>query len=133
MRADISAALDRMPGGVRDELLSGPAREPLLMLDEYLPAGEAVSQLASVAPKVTGSASRNCVLALTDRRLIFVAPLPQVLSWNLVDLDQVVHISMGLHIGVGGSTITLPIDGTWGKTLRDHINVAVAIARLAGG
>ena len=133
MRADISAALDRAPNGVKDELLAGPARQPLMMLDEHLPSAEAVSQLASVAPKVAGSASRNCVLALTDRRLIFVAPLPQVLSWRLVDLDQVVHISMGLHIGIGGSTITFPIDGTWGKTLADQINNAVAISRLAGG
>lgn len=132
MRSDISTALDRAPNGVKDELLAGPARTPLIMLDEHLPAAEAVSHLASVAPKVSGSPSRNCVLALTDRRLIFVAPLPQVLSWNLTDIDQVVHISMGLHISDGGGTITFPIDAIWGKTLVDHINVAVAIARLGG-
>jgi hypothetical protein len=74
---------------------------------------------------------------LTDRRLLFLAPSPQVLSWPLASLTRVQALSSqsGAIVAffvddTSGGKYQLGIDGAWGDTFESMAKVAIAIARL---
>src|SRR5688572_4143092 len=104
MRDDIAAAVQAVPTHIHSEL-TGPCRTALAYLDEHLSDSETVTCLSSAAVNVTG-ATTNSVLALTERRLIFVAPRPQALAWRLTAIENA-HASYGFMVESGGSSTHL--------------------------
>ena len=77
LRTDISKAIDTAPDYIRAEI-TGSAADTLELLNTYLPADETVEAITSAAANQGGVI--NSVIAVTDRRLIFIAPAPQAVA-----------------------------------------------------
>jgi hypothetical protein len=135
-RPDIEAVLQMLPSHVSQHLIT-TGRNSLEFLAANLPTGEQIRWLASAAPKGYSVTEFHCLLALTDRRLLFVAPAPQVLSWNLPTVTRVQSLN-----GAAGQVQTffvddsnggqyqLGADGQWGPAFADHAKIAIAEATL---
>lgn len=139
MRDDISKALTEVPPHICADL-EGPASESLQLLAEWLPADEQVELLSSGAPKWMGMTTSPCTLALTERRLLFVAASPQVLSWRLptVTKFQALNGTAGSIVALmvedtAGSSYQLGIDGGWGRSVESAVKTAIARAILRQG
>lgn len=80
-RADLTLAIEQSAIPVQ-RLILGPCRESLDLVHAYLPRDEDV---AALLPLSAGSVDKltNSLIVLTERRLLFVAPAPQALSWPL--------------------------------------------------
>jgi hypothetical protein len=135
-RSDIEAALASLPGHVGRHLTS-TGRESLDFLAANLPDQEQVKWLASAAPKSYNTTEFHCLLAVTDRRLLFVAPAPQVLSWSLPTVTKVQSLSGSAnHVETffiddsGGGEYQLGADAEWGPVFAAHAKRAVAEAIL---
>jgi hypothetical protein len=135
-RPDIESAFQRLPGHVSQHLIS-TGRESLDFLDANLPAGEQIQWLASAAPNSYKAKGFHCLLALTDRRILFVAPAPQVLSWPLPTVTNVQslkgapdQIQTFFIDDSGGGKYQLGADGQWGPIFADHASRAIAVATL---
>ncbi len=93
--------------------------------------------LVSAAPDSFKAKDFNCLLALTDRRLLFVAPAPQVLSWPLgaVTRVQILQGSAGQITTFfvddsNGGQYQLGADGQWGQVFVTNAKRAIAEAIL---
>jgi hypothetical protein len=129
-RPDITSALAAVPPNIRAQL-HGEAAAALDLLNRYLPPDEPVRLISSVA--VTDDAPPNSVLAVTDHRLVFVAPAPQAVAWRLSSLTKI-QLYLGfffLHGDAGEYSLGLANDA-WGATVQQHVKTASAIAVLAG-
>jgi hypothetical protein len=84
-RPDIAAAVDATPERIRGEL-GGSAAKSLDILNTHLSSEEEVRHITSAATDKDRPA--NCILAITNRRLIFVAPAPQALGFRLSTLTK---------------------------------------------
>lgn len=128
VRDDINAAIGATPANVQATLGSS-GRGALKFLDEHLPKDEVVHHVisAGVEPLRT---LENCALVVTDLRLLFVNPLPQVLAWDLTQIANV-HASLGFMVTThGGGQTHLGINSGWGDTFVARLQVAMAIATL---
>jgi hypothetical protein len=102
-----------------------------------LPDHEQVRWLASAAPQSYNVRDFHCLLALTDRRLLFVAPSPQALSWPLPTVTKVQALSGNASQvetffinDSGGGEYQLGADAEWGPVFAAHAKRAVAEAIL---
>lgn len=137
-RADIVAVLAETPRHVSQDVVR-LGREGLDLLGEHLPSNESVQALASAAGTWIDAKSLPCVLALTDRRLLFVAPSPQVVSWLLSDITKVASSTSSagkvtkFYVNdKSGGAYQLGIDGEWGPVFAEKCKKAVAQALLRG-
>lgn len=135
-RPDIEAALAKLPGHVSQHLTS-TGRESLDFLAANLPADEQIEWLASAAPRSYDTREFHCLLALTNRRLLFVAPSPQVVSWPLPTVTKVQSLdgSAGqvetfFVDDEGGGKYQLGADGQWGPIFAKYAKRAIAEATL---
>ncbi|MCL9758681.1 hypothetical protein [Frankia sp. AiPa1] len=108
-------------------------QQSLTFLDEHLPATEPVLAVRAVAVRVMESLPLNSCLVLTSRRLLFVAPRPQVISWPLTDILRVTAFQDQIHIEGPQGTTMLGIDPTSGKEFEDVLAEARSAAVLVYG
>jgi hypothetical protein len=115
----------------------GTGRQSLEFLVANLPADEQIVWLASAAPNGYQAREFHCLLALTDRRLLFVAPAPQVLSWPLPTVTKVQSLNGTANQiqtffvdDSGGGQYQLGADGEWGPAFASHAKRAIAEATL---
>lgn len=127
MRNDIMEAIARTPHNIQGEL-NGQCQQALVFMVEHLREDETVQHISSAAVNVTGAES-NSVLAITNRRLIFVAPRPQAVAWHLREIDTA-HAAYGFMLESGGRTTHLGIDSQWGNQFANYLHVAMAVAVL---
>jgi hypothetical protein len=85
LRPDISKAIDTAPPHIQQQITQ-TAAQSLELLNTCLPDDETVGVITSASPGVDGPT--NSLLALTDRRLLFVAPAPQAVGWRLATLTK---------------------------------------------
>jgi len=135
LRSDIAKAIEEVPSFIRDQI-TGSCASCLDFLNAHLAEDEVVSQLSSAAPRWY-DAPINSLLVLTDRRLIFIAPAPQVVGWALTALTKVQVLNgsagqvVGFHVHADGGEFQLGIDGGWGSTFERSVKHAAAVAVLA--
>ncbi|MFF5225501.1 hypothetical protein [Dactylosporangium sp. NPDC000521] len=131
-RTDIDAAVAACPPDVRQEL-AGPCAQALTLLRDHLPAAaEEVRHLCGGAVTWMDSPI-NSVFALTSRRLLFVAPAPQVLTFDLTTVESTQHTTKIFHRTADGSKYQLGISPTHGGHFERETSLAVAVAKLAHG
>lgn len=130
-RADIDAAIAACPPNVREEL-TGPCRGALALLRDHLPATEEVRHLCSGAVTWMDSPI-NSVFAVTSRRLMFVAPAPQVLSFDLRGVDKTQCTDNIFHLTADDAKYQLGIARGFGDHFQRQVSFAVAMAKLADG
>jgi hypothetical protein len=134
LRSDITKAIGEVPPSNRDQI-TGACAPCLELVNTHLAEEEAVSQLSSAAPSWF-DAPINSLLVLTSRRLIFVAPAPQVIGWNLTALTKVQALNgapgqvAGFHVHADGGEFQLGVDGAWGQAFERSVKQAAAIAVL---
>jgi hypothetical protein len=135
LRPDIAKAIEEVPPYIREQI-TGSCASCLELVNNHLAQDEAVIQLSSAAPRWY-DAPINSLLVLTDHRLIFVAPAPQVIGWALPALTKVQALSgsagniVGFHVHADGGEFQLGIDGSWGDTFERTVKQTAAIAVLA--
>lgn len=129
LRTEITQAVDQAPANIRTEL-TGPGLAALELLNAHLPADEEVRHLISASPS---KGEPNSVLALTNRRLVFVAPSPQAVSWRLARLTRSQAFA-GLFIVNGDAgEYSLYVPGSeWATYFENQVKTAAAIAVIAG-
>jgi|tagenome__1003787_1003787.scaffolds.fasta_scaffold20801504_2 hypothetical protein len=133
LRTDIADALEEAPSDIRNEILT-IAVDAVNCLNAYLSADEGVELMTSVAPDATERLTRNGVLALTHRRVIYVGPGPQALAWPLkaiTDLDESpgrLTITAGVNVPV--KTFLFP-GGDWGSAFCNRVRWAMTEAVIA--
>ena len=136
LREDISAAMETLPDNVRSELRA-QLEGPLALVNANLPRDEQVLTLSSAAPSWSGTPRANSVLALTERRLIFVSPTPQVIAWSLRTITKAqVVTTLGTN-SIGGYLIDgdegsfqLGVDKAWGPDFGARVSFACAVAKI---
>ena len=135
LRSDIAKAIEEVPPHIREQI-TGACASCLELVNAHLAEDEVVSQLSSAAPRWY-DAPINSLLVLTDYRLIFVAPAPQVVGWALTALTKVQALNgsagqvVGFHVHADGGEFQLGIDGGWGDTFERNVKQAAAVAVLA--
>jgi hypothetical protein len=130
LRRDISRAVDATPDHIRAEIV-GSAAASLALLNDHLAADETVEAITSVAASSEGATT--CVLAITSRRLVFVAPAPQAVAWRLSSVTKSQSFAGYFFIeGDAGSYSLGMQDGEWGKAFEGRIKLARTIAVLGG-
>ncbi|MEV4510413.1 hypothetical protein AB0K00_15775 [Dactylosporangium sp. NPDC049525] len=130
-RTDIDTAIAACPPNVQQEL-TGPCLAALSMLRDHLPATEEVRHICSGGVKWMNG-TINSVLAVTSRRLLFVAPAPQVLSYDLRTVDSTLCSGNIFHLTVGDTKFQLGIPQGFGDHFERQVSFAVAVAKLADG
>ena len=134
MRADIAEATSQTPVVVQRQL-ADQCTAALSLLNDHLPAEEKVTHISSAAARWMNG-TINSILALTTKRLLFVAPAPQVVSFRLPEIDSTQATSgsgeVGIfHLSAGDSKFQLGIAVQYGDAFAEQVCRAVAIARLA--
>ncbi len=132
MRDDIEVAIASSPTGDQANLRAA-GQQALVFLDEHIPAGEHVLAVRAVAVGISRDLPRNSCLALTSRRLLFVAPRPQVLSWPLAAIIRVTPFGEQIHIEDSAGTTLLGINQQSAKDFDDILAAARAAATLVYG
>jgi hypothetical protein len=129
-RPDFAAAVDATPGAMRHQIFSAAGRCAELV-DAHLPEDEEV--LAASIASARRNGVEDCLLVLTDRRLIFVAPRPQVVAYRLAALtrSQAGSGYFFLEGDAGEYSVGLP-DGPWSKEFEQRVFEASALAVLSG-
>jgi hypothetical protein len=130
MRSDISIALGKLPADIKAQVTTSASR-CLELIDAYLPSGELVKDLASAS--VNPGSPSVCLFALTDQRLIFLAPLPQVVAWRLAGLKKASAYAGYFFVDGDAGEYSLNMDEKWGPVFETHVLEAAAIATLANG
>jgi hypothetical protein len=111
--------------------LQGPAAAAVAMLNRCLPPDEPVERLSSVAAAAQGNPV--CALAITDRRLVFVASAPQAVAWRLASLKRAqVYAGYFFIEGDAGDYSLGMKDDDWGRAFEHAVKLASAEAVLAG-
>jgi hypothetical protein len=132
LREDIAAAMSSLPDNVRNAL-NALMQGPLALLNTNLPRDEGVLAISSAAPTWGGNSWPNSVLALTDRRLLFVSSAPEVIAWSLRSIGRTKVVTT-----LGKNNIccymidegSVGIDKEWGPTFGDRVNFACAVAKI---
>ncbi|TCC31689.1 hypothetical protein [Kribbella speibonae] len=128
MRPDIIVAMEAASADVQAKL-GGTGLSAMKILDEHLPETERVQHIVSAGVEPLNTVE-NCALVITDARLLFVNPLPQVLAWNLTQIANV-HASLGFMVTThGGDQTHLGINRSGGNAFVERLHVAMAIAVL---
>ncbi|GGM69445.1 hypothetical protein ACFFX1_14650 [Dactylosporangium sucinum] len=128
-RPDLIAAIDATPPAIRREILVGAAR-CVELVDANLPDDEVVKAVASAS--VRPDSAVNCLLVLTDRRLIFVAPRPQAVGFRLSALTKS-QANLGyffLEGDAGEYSVGLPTS-QWSQQFEQYVFEASALAVLS--
>jgi hypothetical protein len=132
LRVDLAAALAAAHPDVQSHLRGG-CWQAVQFLDQHLSPAEPIRHAMSIAP--SRQASVNSVLAITDRRLVFVAPLPQAVSLQLTKITKSQFFNGyfflngdGREFSLGWDTISEAATDDFSRKL-DH---ASAVAELAG-
>jgi hypothetical protein len=128
-RADIEKAIDELPDNIKGHVTT-LGSECLELLNTYLSDHEEVRHISSASPKP--DMSYNCLLALTDRRLIFVAPAPQAVGWRLSTITRAQSYGGYFFMEGDAGKYSPGMDGNWGSTFETQVKHAIAIAVLAG-
>jgi hypothetical protein len=129
LRPDISKALDAAPTNIREEI-TGPAGRSLELLNRYLSETETVQSISSASPSPESVV--NSVLALTDHRLIFVAPAPQAVGWRLSTLTRSQSYAGYFFVeGDAGKYSVGMVSSDWSANFEQQVKQAAAIAVLS--
>ena len=128
-RGDFAAAIQATPEQMQQQLF-GQAARCLELIDANLPAEERVLAVSSAS--VRPDAPENCLLVLTDRRLIFVAPRPQAVAYRLTGLtkSQAFNGYFFLEGDAGEYSVGLRA-GHWADEFERRVFDASALAVLA--
>jgi hypothetical protein len=106
----------------------------LELLDKHLPSDEPVEWIISAAasPHRTPVVI-NCLLALTDQRLLFVAPAPQALSWRLPTITHIQAMDNVFFVeDSDGGKFQLGAEATCSPEFASQVKAAIAQAVIAG-
>lgn len=130
IRPDIQQAIDAAPQQIRTEI-TGPAATTLELLNAHLPKDEMVTAITSASASQGGPI--NSLIAITSRRLIFIAPAPQAVGWRLSTLTRS-QSYMGYFFIEGDAGEYSPglVAGEWATTFEARVKQAAAVAVLAG-
>lgn len=133
VREDISSSINGTPDKIRQEILE-QCGDLLELANLHLPQSERVLSVSSAAPNWHRSPAANSLLLLTERRLIFVAPSPQVIAFSLSSLTKAQVLDgpgiVGFLVDGDAGSFQLGIDGQWGVTFESHVKQAAAVATL---
>jgi hypothetical protein len=129
LRPDLAKAIDELPANIKEQITT-LGQESLDLLNTHLSAHEEVRQLSSASPKP--DTAYNCLFAVTNRRLIFVAPAPQVVGWRLSTLSRAQSYSGYFFVEGDAGKYSPGLDRTWGQTFETQVKHAAAVAVLAG-
>jgi hypothetical protein len=129
MRPDIAKAIDELPGNIREQVITQGGK-CLGLLNEHLAANEEVRHISSAAAKK--DSSYTCLFALTNRRLIFVAPAPQAVGWRLSTITRAQSFTGYFFVEGDAGDYSPGLDSTWGPTFEAQVKEAIAVAVLAG-
>jgi hypothetical protein len=128
LRPDLSKAISQAPPDVGKAITTSCATS-LELLNAHLPADETVVNISSASPEKDGKI--NSVLALTDRRLIFVAPAPQALGWRLSTITRAQSYIGYFFVHANGGEYSVGLEGEWGSVFEGYVKEAIAQAVLA--
>ena len=128
LRPDISEAISQVPPTVNEQITTSCSAS-LNLLNAYLPADETVLSISSASPQKDGQI--NSLLALTDRRLIFVAPAPQALGWRLPTITRAQSYIGYFFVHAAGGEYSVGLENEWGAVFEGHVKEAIAQAVLA--
>jgi hypothetical protein len=128
LRPDVSKAISQAPPNVGEQITTSCATS-LELLNAHLPGDETVVNISSASAKKDGPI--NSVLALTDRRLIFVAPAPQALGWRLSTITRAQSYIGYFFVNANGGEYSVGLEGEWGSVFEGHVKEAIAQAVLA--
>lgn len=130
MRSDIAEAINGAPEHIQQEL-DGPAASTIELLSIHLPADETVEVVTSASAARDGAV--NSVIAITDRRLIFVAPAPQAVAWRLSTVTRSQsYAGMFIIEGDAGQYSPGLVSNEWGLKFESLVKTAAAKAVLGG-
>ncbi len=129
LRADITKAIDELPANIKEQVTTRGS-ECLDLLNTYLSEHEEVRQISSASPRP--DTPYNCLLALTNGRLIFVAPAPQAVGWRLSAITKAQSYGGYFFVEGDAGKYSPGMDANWGSTFEAQVKRAIAIAVLAG-
>lgn len=129
MRPDIQNALDELPPNMKQEALTS-CSQSLEFLNTNLNPDETVRHISPAATQK--DAPTSCLLVVTGKRLIFVAPRPQAVAWQLSSVTR--HQSTMGYFFIEGDAreYSLGLDPAWGAKFENQVARAVATSVLAG-
>ena len=129
LRADIEKAINELPAEIKEQLTTLGSK-CLDLLNTHLSAHEQVQQISSASPRP--DTPYNCLLAVTNRRLIFVAPAPQAVGWRLSAITKAQSYNGYFFVEGDAGEYSPGLDSNWGPTFEAQVKRAAAIAVLAG-
>jgi len=129
LRADIEKAINELPAEIKEQITTLGSK-CLDLLNTHLSAHEEVQQISSASPRP--DTPYNCLLAVTNRRLIFVAPAPQVVGWRLSAITKAQSYGGYFFVEGDAGEYSPGLDSNWGPTFEAQVKRAAAIAVLAG-
>lgn len=133
-RPDLSSVIAAADPGVR-ALILGSCRAALDLVHAYLPATETVEAMLPTTASVTAKQTL-CLMILTDRRLLFVAPAPQVVAWPLATVEHFQFVpNSAVHITANEGKFMMGADNTTttaGKNFEALVKHRAAVAVLRG-
>ena len=133
-RADLSVAISQADPALQQFIQGSCCRRALDLLHAHLPAEERVDGLLPVAATIMAKET-TCLLVLTERRLILVAPAPQAVSWPLTTITKFQFVpNSATHVHAGGAEFMLGADAkttAGGKRFEGLVKFAVARAVLS--
>ena len=133
LRNDIEEAIRQAPPEIQADL-RGQAADSVAFLSTHLAEDETVTVLSSAAVRGSDNVPLNCALALTNRRLIFVAPRPQAIALRLQSITKF-QTSFGdpayLFLNGDGREYSLGIPQSYRDELAKLVHPAVAAAVIA--
>jgi hypothetical protein len=127
-REDLLAAIDATPPPVRQAILVGAAR-CVELVDTTLAEDERITAISSAS--LNPESAVNCLLVLTDRRLLFVTPRPEAIAFELPSVKQL-RTYLG-YFSIQGSagkySFGLSPEG-WSEQFLQYVLDAAALAVL---
>lgn len=126
-RQDLAAAVDALPQHIRDEV-TGPGATSLSLLDTYLDPTEQIHHVCSGS--VQPDSPRVCVFAITSRRLLFVAPAPQVVGYRLSGLSKAQAFNGYFFLEGDAGKYSPGIDKGYGEQFAQFLSQARALSVL---
>jgi len=132
-RTDLKSAIEQAPTSVR-QAISNDCREAFDLLAAHLPRDERVLAVYPASAQYLRG-STNSIFVLTAKRVLFVAPAPQVLSWRLAELTKFQIVNGGpIQIAAGGDEYMMGDDlaDSYSDAFEALVKYSVAVARLRG-
>jgi hypothetical protein len=128
LRPDIEKAIYELPAEIKEQITT-LGSECLDLLNSYLSADEQVQYISSASPRP--DTAYNCLLAVTNRRLIFLAPAPQAVGWRLSAITRAQSHGGYFFVEGDAGEYSPGLDSNWGRTFEAQVKRAAAIAVLA--